>query len=132
MKIISFAWTTPALRAGRKTVTRRHWDPKYALRFHQGDRVLAYDRSPCIGGRPVAEIELTADPTWEANAAMPDSDYEAEGYAYMHEQAQLPRALPQDIASPELFRAWQRGGEWNWVVRFKLIRLIGDEEKGGR
>lgn len=32
-KLISFAWTSPALKSGNKTVTRRQWDATYARRF---------------------------------------------------------------------------------------------------
>ncbi|MBW2053822.1 MAG: ASCH domain-containing protein [Deltaproteobacteria bacterium] len=52
MKIVSFAWTTEALLAGRKTVTRRCWNERYAGRFKSGDLVQAYDRNPS-GGRTV-------------------------------------------------------------------------------
>ena len=51
VKIISFAWTTPALLAGRKTVTRRDWSDRYALLFHADDFVAGYNRSPRHGGR---------------------------------------------------------------------------------
>jgi len=50
MKIISFAWTTEASLAGRKTATRRCWSEGYARRFKSGDLVQAYDRNPS-GGR---------------------------------------------------------------------------------
>jgi hypothetical protein len=39
MMTISFAWTTPALLAGHKTVTRRDWDAEYAIRFAAGQLV---------------------------------------------------------------------------------------------
>lgn len=41
MRIISFAWTSPALLAGAKTVTRRDWDDSYARRFSAGELVAA-------------------------------------------------------------------------------------------
>lgn len=45
---ISFAWTTPALLAGRKTVTRRHWDRRYAGRGEKGAIVPALRQvRPC-------------------------------------------------------------------------------------
>lgn len=37
MKNISFAWTTDALLAGRKTCTCRDWERDYAERFKAGD-----------------------------------------------------------------------------------------------
>jgi hypothetical protein len=62
MKIISFAWTTPALLAGSKCVTRREWDKKYAESFEAGEYVQAFDKSPRAGGKCVAIIELTQKP----------------------------------------------------------------------
>lgn len=83
MKIISFAWTTPALLAGRKTVTRRDWQLGYASGFHAGDLVAAYNRSPRHGGRQVATIRLTRAPYLESTKEAPPEDYEAEGLAYL-------------------------------------------------
>lgn len=62
MRIISFAWTTPALLAGRKTCTRRDWTYGYAANFALGEEVAAYDRSPRAFGQRVATIRLTALP----------------------------------------------------------------------
>jgi uncharacterized protein YqfB (UPF0267 family) len=58
VKIISFAWTTPQLLAGKKTVTRRDWSDKYARQFRAGDLVQVYDKSPRAGGKRVAVIEI--------------------------------------------------------------------------
>lgn len=93
--IISFAWTTGALLAGRKTVTRREsWTPGYFKRWQDAwdksrnrrdkDRLKyrihdAYDRSPRNGGRKVGSIVLTCRPYLEPLCAMPESDLEAEG-----------------------------------------------------
>lgn len=81
--IISFAYTTPALLAGAKTVTRREWKPKHARSFKAGDLVAAYDRSPRLCGKQVATIQLTAAPSWEPDSATPDTDFEAEGFAFL-------------------------------------------------
>ena len=62
MRIISFAWTTPALLAGAKTVTRRDWKGRHGMAFHEGDFVQAWDRSPRVGGKQVATIQLTESP----------------------------------------------------------------------
>jgi hypothetical protein len=61
--IISFAWTVPALIAGQKTVTRRVWSSGHAAKFHAGDVVDAWDKSPRAHGRRVATIEITRDVT---------------------------------------------------------------------
>ena len=116
MRIITFAQTVAPLLAGRKTCTRRVWAPRHAALFHAGDTVQAFDRSPRDGGRRVALIRLTADP--ELTAELPDSAWDAEGFAYMEEQGltlwgQTPRELWDSWrAAP---RAWQ-------VVRFHVLR----------
>lgn len=57
MRIISFAWTTEALLAGKKTVTRRWWK-KCPLK--PGDLVQAYNKSPRFGGKRVAIIKIVS------------------------------------------------------------------------
>ena len=110
MKIISFTWTTPALLAGAKTVTRRGWKPEYAARFKAGDFILAYDRSPRVHGMPVALLRLTRTPYFERVSQMPDSDFEAEGL----------KALGW---TRQMFEQWRGTTGALWVVRFEVIEL---------
>lgn len=125
--IISFAWTTPALLAGAKSCTRREWDDGYARRFRDGELVDAYDRSPRAGGHKVATVRLTVAPTFELMRAMPDGDYEAEGFAwlYAHPEA-LPKRFRGNSAALESFSragfaAWRSEPGSMWVVRFELV-----------
>lgn len=123
MKIMSFAWTTPALIAGKKTCTRRAWKADYARRFKKGDSIAAYDRSPRFGGHQVATIRLTCDPCYEPMVDMPDSDYEKEGFAYLNENRHLlPKSMPYDV-SPAGFRDWQNDGSSMWVIRFEMVEI---------
>lgn len=133
MRILSFAYTTPPLVAGAKTVTRREWDDEYAAQFRAGQLVAAYDRSPRFRGRQVAVIRLTAAPTYEPNAAMPDSDYAAEGFEWLHAH---PEALPKtlwgkpctlDDFSRDGFERWRRNGGSMWVVRFELVQVLAPQ-----
>ena len=118
MKIISFAWTTAALLAGRKTCTRRAWSEDYAKRFKQGDLVAAYDRNPRFGGKQVATIRLTRDPYLENTADMPLGDYVHEGLNYMEEQGlKIQGQHPYDF-----FSAWKAMAELVWVVRFEVVK----------
>ena len=117
MKIISFAWTTPALLAGRKTCTRRTWSDDYARRFKAGEIVAAYDRGPRNGGKQVAIIRLLQTPYQERVNEAPDPDYEAEGLQWMEEQGKLIQGLPPSV----FWRQWQRDNPLVWVVRFELI-----------
>jgi len=126
MRIISFAWTTPALLAGRKTCTRRDWDAAYASQFRPGDVVAAYDKSPRYGGKKVAEVAVVRAPYQEPLAAMPDEDYEAEGFAFLYAQGIKP---PKSSGFPSFsrlaFDAWRRSGGAVFVVRFRLLSTEG-------
>jgi hypothetical protein len=122
--IISFAYTTPALLAGAKTVTRRDWKPEHAERFLIGHPVDAYDRSPRNGGRKVAVVSITSVKR-ESIARMPDSDYEAEGFRWLHEHYTVP---PKSSGFPDFsratFDAWRESGAVLYVVRFELVRVL--------
>jgi hypothetical protein len=121
MRIISFGWTVEALISGRKACTRRAWKDAYAARFHAGDLLAAYDRSPRFGGKQVAVIRLTAAPKKESTGAAPASDYEAEGFAFLEE-----RGLKVDRLAPKaLWRAWHLQPRMMWVVRFELVSVGG-------
>lgn len=130
-RIISFAWTTPALLAGQKTCTRREWDHGYAARFKAGDLVAAYNRSPRARGVEVATIRLTAAPTYEPLSDMPDSDYEAEGFGWM---AANPTSVPKKIDGSWFnfdalgwphFRESQASSGAMHVIRFELVAFHG-------
>jgi hypothetical protein len=117
VRIISFAWTTPALLAGRKTVTRREWDTDYALRFQEGELVAAYDRSPRAKGKQVATVRLTRAPYVEEAAKAPDDDWEGEGFAYLTERGFTLHGL-----SPrEMWDGWKADNPLLWVVRFEVV-----------
>ncbi len=133
MKIISFAWTTGALLAGHKTVTRRDWNDRYAATFRPGELVQAYDRSPRFNGKPVAVIRILSV-TKEADADAPDSDYDAEGFGWYFDR-EVERAWQDDPGSvpdseiaeqccPHGFDEWRRAGGTSWVVRFELVEVL--------
>ena len=118
---LSFAWTTPALVSGHKTVTRRDWDEGYARRFPGGDLVTALDRQRRHGGKPVGLIRIVRAPYLESTAEAPDSDWEAEGFAFLE-----PLGIKVDKLSPRtLWRVWHMPihAKPMWVVRFELVRL---------
>ena len=120
MKIISFAWTTPALLAGRKTVTRREWNDRHALRFRKGDLVAAYNRQPRFGGHQVATIRLTRDAYKESTALAPPEDFEAEGFAYCEEHGLKVDGWP----ARAVWRSWRLNPDDWWVVRFEVVELV--------
>jgi len=120
MKIISFAHTTPALLAGRKIVTRREWDDRYARSFKAGELVQAWDHVPRVkGAHRVGTIRLTADPEWSNE--YPAADFEGEGFAYIEEcGADAVLGLP----ARELWRLWCAARLHFWVVRFSLVETL--------
>lgn len=127
MRIVSFAYTTPALLAGAKTVTRRDWNPAYAAGFRRNDLVAAWDRSPRFGGRPVAIIRLTADPVREPIGYMMDLDYDAEGFRWLHDHLdQISVSGRRRFGSFgwDEFETWRRSLVDLWVVRFKLVTIL--------
>jgi len=122
MKIMSFAWTSPALLAGRKSRTRRSWDDEYAARFKTGDMVQAWDKSPRFKGKRIAIIQILGVRK-EDIFRMPAEDYEREGFAYFAEQGMRIRGqVPQ-----EAFAEWQRAGGDYYVVDFQIMSIIQPE-----
>jgi len=124
MSIISFSWTTAPLVAGAKTVTRREWKDEYAAQFRTGQRLAAYDRSPRFGGQAVAVIELTEAPYRESSADAPQSDYAAEGLAWLEERGRLLGGLGSGRHAPHaraFWRLWHAFPRDLWVVRFTVV-----------
>ncbi len=120
MLIISFAWTVPAFKARRKRCTRRDWNERYARLFHKGDLVQAWDKNPRNGGKRVGTVRLTADPYQEPASAVPDEDWENEGFAYLTETgATVHGKIPQDF-----WDAWKQDSRPVWVVRFEIVEVF--------
>ena len=128
MKAISFAWTTPALLAGAKSVTRREWPERYARQFRGGETVLALNKSYRAKGRAIAVIRLSDDPRLEPDIDAPDSDYEAEGFSYLAEHpAELPKSARNQARmtlSREAFDEWRKAGGFSWVIRFEVVEIL--------
>ena len=123
MRIISFGWTSPAILARRKTVTRRDWKASYARTFHKGELLQAWDKSPRTRkGKKIGVIRLTAEPSYEPVNWAPNSDYEAEGFEYLDSiGARVNRKSPV-----HLWTTWLQGDVWKWVLRFEIISLEGE------
>lgn len=123
--IVSFAWTTPALLAGEKNVTRREWQEKYARMFHAGDLVQAWDKQPRFkGARRVGTIRLTADPYVERLCDIPDADWHGEGFEYL--QA-IPDLRVHGQRPRDLWEWWRDPSNTDtvYVVRFELVEVLG-------
>ena len=125
MKIISFGKTTPALLAGRKTVTRREWAAKHAASFSAGELVQAWNQSPRVkGSRRVGTIRLTAAPYLQSTAIAPPRDWEGEGFAYMEEHAMDLPWHRRTVSPSTLWRNWYESPVDLWVVRFELVEVL--------
>jgi len=82
--ILSFAWTTTAFLAGRKTCTRRDWADRTMLAWQhawdRGDLVHdAVDKLLFRGGKRIGRLKLTCRPYRERLGDMPERDLAAEG-----------------------------------------------------
>jgi hypothetical protein len=73
MRYISFAWTTAAVQAQCKDVTRREWDDDYAARFQKGEVVGALDKLFRAGGKQFGTIRLLEKPYKESESNYRDS-----------------------------------------------------------
>ena len=124
VKIISFAWTSRALIAERKTRTRRKWNDKYAKKFKKGDIIKAYDRSPLYGGRAIKVLRLTADPVKEDIRNMPNSDYEREGFKFMEENdIKIWKKDPKTA-----FKEWKEEGGDYYIIDFEFVKGCSPRE----
>ena len=115
--IISYAWTTEALLAERKKVTRRDWSREYAARFHAGTVHDAYDRLPRVHGKKIGDVRIERVPYPERACDIPDEDYELEGFAYMEEKGILIRGW----TPREFFTRLRFTRDVLFVVRFDLV-----------
>ncbi|AXR64547.1 hypothetical protein [Leptospira mayottensis] len=127
MKIISFGYTAAPLLAGRKTITRREWKDEYALKFHPGEIVQAYDKQPRFGGKKIGEIRIS----WiikQSPLLMPDSDYEEEGFAWLDENPEfIPKKFILKDGTRDMqkyFRMWKMFGEPCWAIKFEPLNLL--------
>jgi hypothetical protein len=126
MMHISYGWTSPAVKARRKTMTRRDWKDSHAKKFKPGDLFKMYDKDPrykgkCFGVGRIVSLHK------EPIADMPDSDYEAEGFAYLFQNLHLvPKSMPIDV-SPEGFNAWRNNGATYYTVEFEIMELFQEE-----
>ena len=120
--MISFVWTMPAVLAGHKTVTRRPWKASHAKKFHEGDLIAAYTKLPRRGGKQAATLRLVADAYEESTAAIPATDFEAEGFAFLEEGGVQVDGLP----AREYWEARlaTTPPERLWVVRYELVEVL--------
>ncbi|MEW6062537.1 MAG: hypothetical protein AB1600_11420 [Bacteroidota bacterium] len=121
MKIISFAYTTPAVIAFEKNVTRRDWQLRTALAYNKGDIVQAWDTSPRFGGKKFGLIQLTEKPYEEQTCNAPIQDRKGEGFEFLHKHGIL---IAGKYDALDLWKAWMMMKDvTKWVVRFEVVDL---------
>jgi len=118
--IISFAWTTPALLAGAKTVTRRDWKKQHAMQFAKGLLVDAYDKSPRQHVRKVATIRIKRDPHLETTAYLPIEEFAAEGFAWLAANG----GSAEHARINEIWAEWRDSPRQLYVVEFELVDRV--------
>ncbi|HET7768363.1 MAG TPA: response regulator [Chloroflexota bacterium] len=131
MPELSLGWTLPALLAGRKTCCRQTWGQRGPGKLRAGSVVPVYAGAPreVLGRRRrrlVALVRLTHDPELQPLGAMPDSDYDAEGWRWLHDHPEAlrsPRITCADF-SWEAFERWRARSGASWVVRFEVLHLL--------
>ena len=131
MLILSFARTTAALIARRKTVTRREWSDRQFDMFRRklaeamaagepGLMVQAWSASPHRKGKRVAII-LVKSVERGRTQDIPKSDWEGEGFAYMVEHGIL---IDRDLDCAELWDLWRNDQELvTAVIRFDVVSI---------
>jgi hypothetical protein len=126
--IISFAWTTPALLAGAKTVTRRDWKDRTAAAairaFENTAWLEAWDKSPRAGGKRVAWICQTHRPVRESTEEIPIEDFDREGFGWFRAQDQIGTSPSKELLrAVEIWKGWIEEPRDLWVIRFEVVDL---------
>lgn len=116
---ISFGWTTPAMHAQQKNCTRRNWARRYAAMFDAGQVCIWADTVSFADEKPQGRIRLLEKPYQESTADISESDWEAEGFAYLASigadvDGQLPR---------QFWDNWKANPVTLWVVRFAFVEV---------
>lgn len=120
MNIISFAWTTPAIVARKKTRTRRAWSPPYAAKFRENSICQAYDKGPRVGGKLIHLIRIMRDPWIQNTRDLSEDDYALEGFAYLDEYGFFCAGL-KGLSGREFFDQWKSAAEDLYVVDFSYV-----------
>ena len=115
----------PALLAGAKTVVRFPWSDAMARRYRADSLVVACDAGPRRGGRPPTLLQLVAPPRREPLTAMPDADYEADGWRWLHDHPEwLGGRITAADFSWEAFCRWCARPGLVYVLRFALVAVL--------
>lgn len=127
--IQSEGYVWPAFVALAKSVTRRQWTKKTAAHYVKGFVFDAYDTMPYAGGVLIGRGRVTRDAYLQNLRDCPDSDYEAEGFAWLNAHPQcIPKAAAKEVwvkedCSRNAFNQWRWLGLDVWVVHFEIVSV---------
>lgn len=121
---ISFGYTWPAAVAREKTKTRRLWKEAHARKFKKDRLCRGIDKDRRAGGGEILLLRLVADAVKQPMIDMPDSDYYAEGFAYLNEHRHMiPKCMPYDVSWAG-FCNWRNSGGSMYVVAFEILEVF--------
>jgi len=116
---LSFAWTTPPLVAGAKTVTRREWPPTHAIKYHAGAIVPAWSKQARFPGAEwVGQVTLTRSPYYEhISCEDVETLYVREGFKWLDDQWER---IVHDPERPlwDITLGWHELDASYWVIEF--------------
>jgi len=128
MAFLVVKWTLPALLAGAQSVIRLPCADRTAAQYRAGSVIPVYAKAPQYGGRVLAELRFVGDPVHELLCDVPNDDYEAMGWSWMHSHPEVllacfgPRITVQDF-SWDAFERWRRRPGIVWTLRFEVVAL---------
>ena len=124
-RIISFGWTAAAVKARRKSVTRRAWAVPYGESFREGEELQAWTQAPFVpGAHRFGTIRLVEKPAQRLTSWQLADEWEAEGFAYMEEQGLTLPVGTKRLTPREFWDRWKLRAELLWVVRFEIVELF--------
>ena len=134
MTALVVKWTLPALLAGQQTVIRLPWNERTAAQYREGSAIQVYARDPRNGGRELAELRVLHDAAREPLCEVPDTDWGAMGWRWLHEHPEVLRACfgPRITAADfswDAFEKWRRREGTVMTIRFELVAVAHTEER---
>lgn len=127
---ISFAWMTPALLLGQKSVTRRDWHPRTISQARQAmdakESVKAYSRAQYRGGEHVANIRITEIIEDEDSRLLAPVEWVLEGFHVL----QAIGAKIDGSTAADVWRFWTKENtDPQTAIRFELVSLTARGEQ---
>jgi len=119
--IVSFSWTSSALLAGAKVVTRRDWDPVHAEHYRAGQLVDAWDRLPRVkGAKRIGTIRVSRPPYRQSSDQTTPEDFHREGFAWLQRYG----TTDDVVRVSEIWAGWHQHPAQLFVLEFDLVSTV--------